>query len=134
MLIDIEFRSEFEVARSTKTYRAILQTLPHIFVGKPDRLQSIVAIVSDAAKQSLKKKGMHIPPWRKAEYVKAKWLSPYTRTTPQISAFSPREIKDKTEKDQLLIQSADFKPSNKEENSNPAGSGDGDELELVLSD
>ncbi|KAL2323499.1 hypothetical protein Fmac_027878 [Flemingia macrophylla] len=80
-LIDIDFRSEFEIARSTKAYKTILQNLPCIFVGTCERLQSIVTIVSEAAKQSLKKKGMHVPPWRKAEYVKAKWLSPYTRTT-----------------------------------------------------
>lgn len=82
LLIDIDFKSEFEIARSTKAYKTILQNLPYIFVGKCDRLQSIVAIVSEAVKQSLKKKGMHVPPWRRAEYVRAKWLSPYTRVTP----------------------------------------------------
>ncbi|CAN1131827.1 hypothetical protein LINPERPRIM_LOCUS14013 [Linum perenne] len=81
LLIDIDFRSQFEIARSTRSYKSILQMLPHIFVGNSDRLQKIVVVVSEAAKQSLKKKGMHIPPWRKVEYVKAKWLSPYTRTT-----------------------------------------------------
>ncbi|GJZ07667.1 hypothetical protein Tco_0541460 [Tanacetum coccineum] len=78
LIIDIDFRSEFEIARSTKSYKAVLQTLPQIFVGKPDRLQKIINIVSDAAKQSLKKKGMPLPPWRRADYVKAKWLSPCT--------------------------------------------------------
>ncbi|XWS36357.1 hypothetical protein CRYUN_Cryun20dG0078300 [Craigia yunnanensis] len=81
LLIDIDFRSEFEIARSTKTYKSMLQMLPFIFVGKADRLQKIIAIVSEAVKQSLEKKGMHIPPWRKAEYVKAKWLSPHNRAS-----------------------------------------------------
>ncbi|OIV90716.1 hypothetical protein TanjilG_15102 [Lupinus angustifolius] len=75
LIIDIDFRSEFEIARSTGTYKAILQSLPYIFVGKSDRLCQIVTVVSEAAKQSLKKKGMHVPPWRKAEYIMAKWLS-----------------------------------------------------------
>ncbi|KAJ0453854.1 hypothetical protein HanIR_Chr15g0733761 [Helianthus annuus] len=79
VIVDIDFRSEFEIARSTKSYRAVLQILPHIFVGRPDRLQNIINIVSDAAKQSLKKKGMPLPPWRRADYVKAKWLSPCNR-------------------------------------------------------
>ncbi|GMH08494.1 hypothetical protein Nepgr_010334 [Nepenthes gracilis] len=81
LLIDVDFRSEFEIARSTGTYKAILQSLPYIFVGKPDRLQQIISIVSEAAKQSLRKKGMHIAPWRKAEYMRAKWLSSYTRAS-----------------------------------------------------
>ncbi|RAL38401.1 hypothetical protein DM860_002379 [Cuscuta australis] len=82
VMIDVDFRSEFEIARSTGSYNAVLQLLPLIFVGKGDRLLQIVSIMSEAARQSLKKKGMHIPPWRKAEYMKAKWLSPYTRTYP----------------------------------------------------
>lgn len=81
LLIDVDFRSEFEIARPTKSYKAILQTLPYIFVGKADRLRRIIAVASEAAKQSLKKKGMHVPPWRKADYIKAKWLSPHTRAT-----------------------------------------------------
>ncbi|KAL5068153.1 hypothetical protein RYX36_019040 [Vicia faba] len=79
LIIDIDFKSEFEIARSTKSYKTILQNLPYIFVGNCDKLQSIVTIVSEAAKQSLKKKGMYVPPWRRAEYVNAKWLSAYTR-------------------------------------------------------
>ncbi|TXG72148.1 hypothetical protein EZV62_000727 [Acer yangbiense] len=81
LLVDVDFRSEFEVARSTSAYKAILQSLPYIFVGKPERIGQIVSIVSEAAKLSLKKKGMHFPPWRKAEYMRAKWLSPFTRTS-----------------------------------------------------
>ncbi|KAF5752345.1 hypothetical protein HS088_TW01G00253 [Tripterygium wilfordii] len=81
LLVDIDFRSEFEIARSTGSYKGMLQLVPYIFVGKPDRLGQIVSIVSEAAKQSLKKKGMHFPPWRKAEYIRAKWLSPYTRAS-----------------------------------------------------
>ncbi|MCD9645938.1 hypothetical protein HAX54_035358 [Datura stramonium] len=87
VILDVDFRSEFEIARSTGRYKAILQLLPFIFVGNADRLLQIVSIVSEAARQSLKKKGMHIAPWRKPEYMKAKWLStPYTRITPAPSA------------------------------------------------
>lgn len=109
LLIDIDFRSEFEIARPTKTYKTILQILPFIFVGKSDRLQRIVSVVSDAAKQSLKKKGMPVPPWRKAEYVKAKWLSPYTRNAPSSSSSSPPP--------QPSIQNDQLKPSRGNSNS-----------------
>nr|XP_043628049.1 uncharacterized protein LOC122599585 [Erigeron canadensis] len=80
VLIDIDFRSEFEIARPTGTYKAILNSLPYIYVGQADRLQQIISIISEAAKLSLKKKGMPVPPWRKPDYMKSKWLSPYTRT------------------------------------------------------
>ncbi|XP_059632435.1 uncharacterized protein LOC132275071 [Cornus florida] len=111
VLIDIDFRSEFEIARSTGSYKAILQNLPNIFVGKADRLQQMVSIVSEAAKQSLKKKDMHIPPWRKAEYMRAKWLSSYTRTTPppndavkaNTETQTPNEHNTETENQQLSV-------------------------------
>ncbi|KAH0855328.1 hypothetical protein HID58_013782 [Brassica napus] len=79
LLIDVDFKPNFEIARATKTYKSILQTLPSIFVGKADRLQKIIILVCEGAKKSLKKKGLHVPPWRRAEYVKSKWISPYVR-------------------------------------------------------
>ncbi|ONK64991.1 uncharacterized protein A4U43_C07F32320 [Asparagus officinalis] len=75
-ILDVDFRSEFEIARSTKSYRALLQSLPLVFVGKPDRVQKIVTVVSEAARLSLKKKGLHFPPWRKLEYHEGQnWLA-----------------------------------------------------------
>ncbi|KAJ4903875.1 hypothetical protein Rs2_17826 [Raphanus sativus] len=79
LLIDIDFKSNFEIARATKTYKSILQTLPSVFVGKADRLQRILLLLAKAAKQSLKKRGLHVPPWRRPEYVTSKWLSAYVR-------------------------------------------------------
>ncbi|KAK1315505.1 hypothetical protein QJS10_CPA06g01829 [Acorus calamus] len=91
LIVDVDFKSEFEIARSTKAYKSVLQSLPSVFVGKPDRLQRIVTVVSEAARQSLKKKGLHFPPWRKPEYMKAKWLSPHQRTSspPSVSETQP---------------------------------------------
>ncbi|XP_076958857.1 uncharacterized protein LOC143634733 [Bidens hawaiensis] len=106
VIIDIDFRSEFEIARSTKGYRAVLQMLPHIFVGRPDRLQNIINIVSDAAKQSMKKKGMPLPPWRRADYVKAKWLSPYNQTVNESN--KPDAASD--HKAPILIDELEIKP------------------------
>ncbi|TVU48295.1 hypothetical protein EJB05_07927 [Eragrostis curvula] len=82
VLVDVDFRSAFEVARPTKAYRAVLQRLPSVFVGKEDRLRLLVAAAADAARASLKKRGLHLPPWRKPEYMRAKWLSPYDREVP----------------------------------------------------
>ncbi|KAH8500280.1 hypothetical protein H0E87_015505 [Populus deltoides] len=98
LIIDIDFKSEFEIARSTGAYKAILQSLPYIFVGKSDRLGQIVSVVSEAAKQSLKKKGMHFPPWRKAEYMRAKWLSPYTRLNENVLNNNSNKTEEQNEK------------------------------------
>ncbi|XP_073028984.1 uncharacterized protein [Primulina eburnea] len=94
LTIDIDFRSEFEIARSTSNYKTILQYLPNIFVGKSDRILQIVSIASEAARQSLKKKGMHIAPWRKSEYMKSKWLGPHTRTLQPKATTHPQNDTD----------------------------------------
>ncbi|CAH8316609.1 unnamed protein product [Eruca vesicaria subsp. sativa] len=94
LLIDVDFRSEFEIARQTNAYKALLQSLPFVFVGKPDRISQIVTMVSEAAKQSLKKKGMHFPPWRKGEYMRAKWMSSYTRNSPEAVVSSSSTVVD----------------------------------------
>ncbi|XP_023000508.1 uncharacterized protein LOC111494757 [Cucurbita maxima] len=99
LVIDIDFRSEFEIARSTGVYKAMLQVLPTIFVGKTDRLGQIVSIVSEAARQSLKKKGMHFPPWRKAEYMRSKWLSSHIRSKPPNPSQNENEITDEVRSD-----------------------------------
>jgi uncharacterized protein (TIGR01615 family) len=81
VIIDIEFRAQFEIARPSSSYNAVVQVLPAVFVGKADRLFQIVNIMADAVRQSIKKSGMHLPPWRKPEYMRAKWFSSYRRTT-----------------------------------------------------
>ncbi|CAN6209488.1 unnamed protein product [Urochloa humidicola] len=91
LVVEVDFRSEFEVARPTKAYRAALQALPPLFVGTPARLGRVVALVADAARQSLRKRGLHFPPWRKPEYMRAKWLAPHARAgaAPDTAAPPP---------------------------------------------
>ncbi|XP_010504268.1 PREDICTED: uncharacterized protein LOC104781324 [Camelina sativa] len=79
VLIDIDFQSKFEIARPSKTYKSISKTLPYVYVGQVDRLKKLVVFVSEAAKNSLRKKGLSMPPWRRAEYVLTKWVSRYDR-------------------------------------------------------
>lgn len=81
IIIDIDFRGQFEIARPSTGYKAVVQVLPTVFVGKADQLFHVVNILSDAVKQSIKKSGMELPPWRKPEYMRAKWFSTYKRTT-----------------------------------------------------
>ncbi|EOX93796.1 Sulfate/thiosulfate import ATP-binding protein cysA, putative [Theobroma cacao] len=84
--IDLDFASEFEIARPTSEYSRLLQYLPRVFVGKNEELKKIVKVMSDSAKRSLKSKELSLPPWRKNRYMQNKWFGSYRRTTNQISA------------------------------------------------
>lgn len=75
VIVDLDFRSQFELARPTSTYTQLTNILPSIFVGTEEKLKDITTLLCSAAKQSLKERGLHIPPWRKARYMQSKWLS-----------------------------------------------------------
>ncbi|KFK23657.1 hypothetical protein AALP_AAs70636U000200 [Arabis alpina] len=114
-IIDVDFRSEFEIARQTNSYKALIQSLPFIFVGKSDRILKIVSLVSEAAKQSLKKKGMHFPPWRKGDYMRAKWLSSsYTRISGEPPVVSSAVVVAEKEVEcsviELVFEEKDLSP------------------------
>eukprot|EP00253_Pinus_taeda_P011196 PITA_11196 len=91
LLVDIDFRAQFEIARPTKQYSTMVRLLPNVFVGKEEKLKNIIKIMCDAARRSLKKKAMHIPPWREYRYVRSKWLGSYRRTTNSSGSDKPAE-------------------------------------------
>ncbi|XP_057751736.1 uncharacterized protein LOC130969853 [Arachis stenosperma] len=47
--------------------------LPELYVGKPECLTAIVRVMCEAAKKSMKKKKLHIGPWRKSGFMQLKW-------------------------------------------------------------
>ncbi|GLJ05052.1 hypothetical protein SUGI_0010170 [Cryptomeria japonica] len=79
IIIDTDFRSQFEIARPVSHYQATLKLLPVIFIDKALKLEQILQIMCKAAKCSLKQNAMPVPPWRTLEYTKAKWFSAYQR-------------------------------------------------------
>jgi uncharacterized protein (TIGR01615 family) len=78
---DIDFRAQFEIARATDEYNALLQQLPTLFVGKADKLFRIIKIMCDLARTSLKEREMCLPPWRKYRYMQFKSAGPYAQVT-----------------------------------------------------
>ncbi|CAN4102170.1 unnamed protein product [Withania somnifera] len=86
--VDLDFASEFDIARPTKFYERLLQSLPEVFVGKTEELKQILRTMSDAAKRSLKRRELHLPPWRKHRFMQNKWLGPYKRTLNHIPSAS----------------------------------------------
>ncbi|CAJ2676871.1 unnamed protein product [Trifolium pratense] len=75
LIVDIDFKSQFELARPTEYYKELTNSLPLIFVGRENKLSKIISLLCSAAKQSLREKGLHVPPWRTNAYMQSKWLS-----------------------------------------------------------
>lgn len=81
VIIELEFRGQFEMKKGSEEYNDLVSKLPNVFVGKIERLQAVIKILSNAAKRCMKEKKMHLGPWRKQRYVEAKWLRVVERTT-----------------------------------------------------
>ncbi|KAG6404448.1 hypothetical protein SASPL_136696 [Salvia splendens] len=79
VIIDINFRSQFEIARAVDSYDRILNSLPVIYVGSFARLKQFLQVMVEAARFSLKQNSMPLPPWRSLAYLQAKWQSPHQR-------------------------------------------------------
>ncbi|KAK7358845.1 hypothetical protein VNO77_00785 [Canavalia gladiata] len=74
LIVDMDFRSQFEIARPTQHYKELTDSLPVMFVGTENKLCKIISLLCAAAKQCLKEKGLHVPPWRTSTYMQSKWL------------------------------------------------------------
>ncbi|KAL0456668.1 UNVERIFIED_CONTAM: hypothetical protein Slati_1006000 [Sesamum latifolium] len=79
VIVDVDFRSHFEIARAVESYDRILNSLPVIYVGSFTKLNQFLQVMVEAAKSSLKQNSMPLPPWRSFAYLQAKWQSPYQR-------------------------------------------------------
>ncbi|KAI7736931.1 hypothetical protein M8C21_020832 [Ambrosia artemisiifolia] len=81
VIVELELRGQFEMKKGSDEYNSLVCKLPDVFVGKSDRLQTVIKILSVCAKKCMKEKKMHLGPWRKQEYMQAKWLRVIERTT-----------------------------------------------------
>ncbi|CAJ1956598.1 unnamed protein product [Sphenostylis stenocarpa] len=97
VVIELNFRAEFEMACATEEYNKLMNRLPEVFVGKTERLRAIINIMCSAAKKCMKEKKMHLGPWRKQRYMQAKWLGITDRpiAVPFLTVCSSRPRKYK---------------------------------------
>ncbi|KZV37154.1 hypothetical protein F511_15074 [Dorcoceras hygrometricum] len=85
VIIELNFRAEFELARANPEYDKLVKALPEIFIGKIERLLALLKILCTAAKRCMKARKQHMGPWRKHRYMQAKWL----KTCGRFAAAQP---------------------------------------------
>jgi uncharacterized protein (TIGR01615 family) len=73
VIVDIDFKSQFELARPTSHYKELCDMLPSVFVGDEQKLNKIISILCSEAKNSFRERGLHVPPWRTPCYMASKW-------------------------------------------------------------
>jgi len=93
VVIEPNFRAEFEMARANPKYNGLVSELPEIFVGKAERLRNVIRIMCGAAKKCMKDNRMHMAPWRKHKYMQSKWLGTCERIAPSLSVSPAAAVK-----------------------------------------
>ncbi|KAG7579889.1 PDDEXK-like [Arabidopsis thaliana x Arabidopsis arenosa] len=88
VVIELSFRAEFEIAKGSEEYKRLVSRLPEVYVGKTERLRSLIKILCIAGKKCLRDKKMHMAPWRKHKYMQAKWLGTCDRSSSLEAAVS----------------------------------------------
>lgn len=88
VVIELNFRGEFEMARASEEYNGLISRLPEVFVGKAERLGVLIKILCSAAKKCMKDNKVHMGPWRKQKYMQAKWFGTCERM-PLASPLPP---------------------------------------------
>ncbi|KAJ7948327.1 Protein of unknown function (DUF506) [Quillaja saponaria] len=98
IVIEFNFRAEFEMARANEEYNQLISRLPEVFVGKAERMKNLIKILCSAAKKCMKEKKMHLGPWRKQKYMQAKWLGTCERSTPASlpGRYTDRQLRPRT--------------------------------------
>ncbi|XP_062181470.1 uncharacterized protein LOC133885743 [Phragmites australis] len=86
VVIELNFRAEFEMARGGAEYKALVASLPEVFVGRSEKLRNVIKVMCAAAKQCARENNMHMAPWRKHRYMEAKWLGTSERVAPGTGA------------------------------------------------
>ncbi|KAK4259820.1 hypothetical protein QN277_006113 [Acacia crassicarpa] len=104
VIIEMHFRAEFEMARASEEYNRLVRRLPQVFVGKVERLRTLIKIMCIAAKRCMKENKMHMGPWRKQRYMQSKWLGPCEWNT-STTLFSPM-----ISSDERIISKTKVKP------------------------
>lgn len=94
-IIDIDFQSQFEIARAVESYTAVLSSLPLVYVGSSFKLKQFLQVMEEAARYSLEQNSMPLPPWRSFVYLQAKWDSTCQRNV--ISGSCPRDQQECSE-------------------------------------
>ncbi|CAO2047704.1 unnamed protein product [Urochloa humidicola] len=88
-IVEVNVAAEFEIARPSAEYQDLLSSLPPVLVARPEAMKELAAAMCGAAAESIRGAGMHVPPWRRAPYVLAKWSGQFERVeaaTPAAAA------------------------------------------------
>ncbi|CAG9464586.1 unnamed protein product [Pedinophyceae sp. YPF-701] len=73
LIVDPAFKTLVRVAHPTPEYERVLDGMPDVFVGSPQRLERTMAYLSTFVRSSFAANGTDVPPWRRLGSMLERW-------------------------------------------------------------
>lgn len=90
LIVDIDFRAQFELAQPTLLYQELMNNMDAEFIGSERFLRDAVQVLCDEMALAFKDQGQHPPPWRRMSSMLSKWcprrsedIAPSSRAVPE---------------------------------------------------
>lgn len=80
-IVELCLAGNFQIARPSTRYSALMDLFPRVFVGTAEELKQVVRLMCNAMKESMTSTDLLLPPWRRNGYMQAKWFGSYKRST-----------------------------------------------------
>lgn len=73
LIVEPRFRDQFFIAKPTRGYGELLQSVPECFVGTAAALEAAVGVICGEMEAAFKQQGLPVPPWRRRQATMSKW-------------------------------------------------------------
>jgi hypothetical protein len=74
VLVDLDFRQHFEVAKPTLRYGKLLECVPDVLVATEDTCHAVLQLLCAEMQQCFACQGQFMPPWRELPSLLSKWI------------------------------------------------------------
>jgi uncharacterized protein (TIGR01615 family) len=74
VLVDLDFRQNFEIAKPTLRYGKLLESVPDVLVATEDTCHAVLQLLCAEMQQCFTCQGQFLPPWRELSSLLSKWL------------------------------------------------------------
>lgn len=82
VIIDLEFRSHFNIVKSTSSFGSLMKQVPEVFIGSEGVLLQLVELLVEGMRMSLQAHSLPVAPWRRRRYLESKWMAVAKRWAP----------------------------------------------------
>ena len=75
-ILDPHFKAQFDVQHPSASYKAVMDSVPDVYIGSYQRLEGLVRILCCQMQKSFEMAQRALPPWRTVNSMLSRWAEP----------------------------------------------------------